>query len=291
MFKLRPLAPGIGSEVSEIDLAGPLSDEIIAALRRIWLDRTVLLFRGQELAPPQQIAFAERLGEVVYYNLSANALKSHPQVLVLSNVHEDNRPVGTPASGRYWHSDGHYREVPPGASFLYAVEVPRAGGETQFANMVLAYESLADGLKGRIDGRQIVVDQAFARDYHYPRPLKPEATEAQRVRWQSAVQPLVRTHPETGRRALYVGGGAPWRIVGMSDAEGAPLITYLQNLATLPQFTYTHSWQPGDAILWDNRSTIHRASLYDPSERRRMHRVTIAGDRPYFTPGLGPVWQ
>ena len=280
MLSLRPITEMIGTEVSGIDLAGPISARDFDRMYAAWLDTTILLFRRQSITPQQQINFSRRFGELLVYTRSENALPGHPEVLVLSNLARDGKPMGSPASGRYWHTDGHYLKCPPAASLLYGAEVPPSGGDTWFANMQAAYEALAAETKVRIDGRQIIISRVKSRPYNYPN--KPAVTPEERAAWPDMPQPLVRTHPKTGRKALYVGGNVPWNVVGMAETESDALITDLQAFATQPRFVYVHRWQAGDAILWDNRSSMHRATAYDEvNHRRLMYRTTIAGEQAF----------
>ncbi|HZX87458.1 MAG TPA: TauD/TfdA family dioxygenase [Reyranella sp.] len=280
MLSFRPLNDVIGAEVSGVDLAEPLSPADFDRIKAVWFDRTILVFRGQSMTPAQQIAFTRLFGELVVYTRSTNALPGHPEVLVLSNLTRDGKPIGSPASGRYWHSDGHYLKQPPSASLLYGIEVPPTGGHTWFANMQAAYDALPDATKQRIDGRKVIISRVQSRPYNYPN--KPPVTEQERAAWPDMPQPLVRTHPETGRKALYVGGNVPWQVEGMPVEESDVLIPQLQAFATRPEFTYVHHWRAGDVILWDNRSSMHRATAYDQiGGRRLMHRTTVAGDEAY----------
>lgn len=279
MLQLRPLSDALGTEVAGVDLRESLPARDFDRLYEAWIDTTVLLFRGQTMSPAEQIRFTRRFGEVVSYTRSENALRDHPEVLVLSNLRDGGKPVGSPASGRYWHSDGHYLREPPAGSLLLAIEVPPSGGDTWFSNMQAAYEALPDATKRDLQGLRVVISRVQSRPYNYPN--KPPVTEAERAAWPDMPQPLVRTHPVSGRKALYVGGNVPWRIEGMPVDESAPLITALQQFAIQPQFIYVHKWRAGDAILWDNRSSMHRATAYDEvNHRRHMHRTTILGDVP-----------
>jgi len=280
-LSLHPLSPHVGVEARGVDLRHAVLPEIVAELRRSWLDATVLLFRDQVLTPADLVRVTRLFGEPFVYTRAENELPGHREVLVLSNLTENGRPIGSPASGRYWHTDGHFLRLPPAASLLYAVEVPPTGGDTHFANMVAAYAALPEAVRARIDGRRVVISRVQSRPYNYPN--KPPVTDAERAAWPDMPQPLVRAHPETGRRALYVGGNVPWRVEGMPDEESAPLVTELQSFAVRGEFAYTHRWRAGDLVMWDNRSTLHRATVYDQVKHRRlMHRTTIVGDEPFF---------
>jgi alpha-ketoglutarate-dependent taurine dioxygenase len=280
MLTLRPMSDALGVEIIGIDLSEPISDDDFNKIYRAWIDATVVLFREQRITPEQQLEFARRFGRIMNYIKHGNAHASYPEILVLSNIKENGEPIGAAVSGRYWHSDGHYFREPPAASILYALEVPAKGGDTWFGNMYAAYDALPSETKRRLEGLKVVISRVQSRPYNYPE--KPPVTEAERAAWPDMPQPLVRTHPVSGRKALYVGGNVPWRIPGMQDVESAELVTELQEFAIQPRFTYAHRWRAGDLIVWDNRSAMHKATGYDEiNDRRLMHRVTIAGDVPY----------
>lgn len=282
-LSFRPLAPEIGVEASGADLSGSLPPDMIAELRRAWLDATVIVIPAQNLGPEALLRFTRAMGVPTVYTRSENALREYPEILVLSNILQDGRPIGAPASGRYWHSDGHFLQRPPAASLLYAKEIPSAGGDTHFANMVAAYRELPEPTRNRIGGLRVIISRVQSRPYNYPN--KPPVTEEDRRAWPDMPQPLVRTHPETGRNALYIGGNVPWRIEGMDEPESAPLITSLQAFSIQQSFVYTHRWRVGDLVIWDNRSCIHCATAYDEvNSRRLMYRTTIEGDEPFYRP-------
>ncbi len=278
-MEIRRLSPTLGAEVLGVDLAAPLSQDVIDALRAAWLAHGVLVIRRQQLTAAEQIAFTRRLGEPFVYTRSENAHPEHPELLVLSNVVENGRPIGAAISGRYWHTDGHFLAEPPAGTLLYARAIPPVGGDTWFANMTAAHASLPPELAARIDGLKILISRVDSLPYHYP--ARPAPPPDQRERWPDMPHPLVRTHPETGRKALYFGGIVPWQIVGMPASESRPLLEELQRIALAPPFVYSHTWQLGDAVLWDNRCVSHRATDYDMTRyQRTMYRTTIAGDVP-----------
>ena len=280
-MELRPITQALGTEVVGVDLASPLSDEQFDRIYRAWIDTTVLLFRGQRLTPGQQVAFTGRFGPVASYTRQRFAQQQRPEILVLSNIREDGRLIGSPVSGRVWHTDGHYLERPPAGSVLHAIEVPPEGGDTWFANMFAAHEALPDEVKARIAGLQVLISRTQSRPYNYPERGAPTPEES--ADWRDVPQPMVRTHPVNGRKALYAGGSVPWHVPGTGPHESAPLVTFVQEFAVRPQFTYRHRWQPGDLIVWDNRSAMHRATWYDGDRYRRlMHRTTIgSADLPH----------
>ncbi|MEV5886556.1 TauD/TfdA family dioxygenase [Streptomyces sp. NPDC052020] len=286
MLELIPLTDGIGTEVRGIDVTGDISDADFDRIYRAWIDTTVLLFRDQDMTPAQHIAFTKRFGEIYTYTRSQFNHDEHPEILILSNLTRDGKPIGSAYSGRVWHSDGHYLTEPPVGSMLYAREVPPVGGDTWFANMVAAYDALPERTKERIDGLKVIISRVQSRPYNYPD--RPAPTPEERAEWVDVAQPLVRVHEESGRKAIYAGGNVPWRIEGMPEEESAPLITFLQEFSVRPRFTYRHQWRPGDIVLWDNRSAMHRATYYDHvAHRRLMHRTTLAG-RPSAGTGTAP---
>lgn len=280
MIELVPITDRIGTEVRGIDVTQPIAARDFDRIVQAWLDTTILLFRGQAMTPSQHIAFTRRFGEVVSYTRKEFAENEHPEILILSNITKDGKLIGSPVSGRVWHTDGHYLPVPPAGSMLYAIETPPTGGDTLFANMFAAYDELPERVRRRIDGLRVVISRVQSRPYNYPD--RPPPTEAERAEWIDIAQPMVRTHPATGRKAIFAGGNVPWRIEGMSEDESAPLVTFVQEFSVQDRFTYRHRWSPGDIILWDNRSAMHKATPYDQlAHRRLMHRTTIAGSAPH----------
>lgn len=274
-LELRPAGPHFGVEARGVDLSEPLPDPVFDRLRRALAESGLLVVRRQSIGPEALIAFTRRFGDIFSYTLSANAHPHHPEVLLLSNLRRRGRPCGTPGSGRYWHTDGHYLKEPPGESILHAVHAPRTGGDTLFANAADAYDRLPASLRARIDGLRVIISRERTRPYHYPE--KPPVTDAERASWPEVDHPVVRTHPLTGRKALYVGGIVPYRIQGMDESESTPLVTELQRYTTDPAFVHVHRWRRGDLVVWDNRTVIHRGTPYDERRSRRHILRTVAG--------------
>jgi taurine dioxygenase len=278
---LRTIVPHIGIEVLGIDLAAPLSANDFAAVRNAWLAHTILLVRNQShLRPEHLIAFARRFGELDEHDQPQYCLPGHPESAMVSNVKEGGRYVGAPKAGRQWHSDAQYLRRPPSASLLWAKEVPPSEGDTVFANMIAAYEALDAAQRERL--RDIRINFSRTRAYSLYHPERPPLTEQERARLPDVQHPIVRTHPETGRKALYVGGEQHGgTVIGMPQADGEALMLELRAFATQPQFSYEHRWNVGDLIVWDNRSTMHCALPFDEERHRRMmYRVQVAGDEP-----------
>lgn len=273
MLQLRPITDAIGTEVSGIDVNDHISAKDFDRIYEAWIDTTILLIRGQRMTPEQQLNFSRRFGEVVSYTRSKFAQKSSEEVLVLSNIVRDGKAIGSPVSGRVWHTDGHYLEKPPTGSMLHALEIPTIGGDTWFANMFAAYEALPESTRSRVENLKVVISRLQSRPYNYPD--RPPPSEQERAEWVDVHHPIIRTHEVNGRKAIYAGGNVPWRVEGLPEPESAPLVTYLQEFSTRSAFTYRHKWRVGDIILWDNRSTMHKATPYDTSQRRLLHRTTI----------------
>ena len=280
-ISLRPIVPHIGIEALGVDLAVPLGDGDFATIRDAWLAHTILLIRNQaHLRPEHLIAFARRFGELDEHDQPQYCLPGYPEVAMVSNVKEGGRYVGAPKAGRQWHSDAQYLRRPPSASLLWAKEVPPAEGNTLFANMTAAYDALDTAQRERL--RDVRINFSRTRAYSLYHPERPPLTDEEKARLPDVQHPVIRTHPETGRRALYVGGEQHGgSVIGLPHAEGEALMRELRDFATQPRFTYEHRWSVGDLIVWDNRSTMHCALPFDEEQHRRMmYRVQVAGDEP-----------
>ena len=272
-FAVEPIAGALGAEISGVDLARPLTDEAILAVRRAWLDHLVVFFRDQDLSPPQFLEFGRRFGEIVEYPF-VNGLPDYPEIIpVLKLEHERVN------FGGVWHSDTAYLDVPPMASMLLAREIPPHGGDTLFANMYQAYETLSEGLKGMLDGL-VAINSSAKADASRTREdrMKDSAREVKKD--YVAAHPVVRRHPETGRCALYVNVAHTVRFDGMTEEESAPLLDYLFRHQTRPEFTCRFRWRPGSLAFWDNRCAQHNAINDYAGHRRLLHRITLAGDTP-----------
>jgi taurine dioxygenase len=271
---VRPLSGAIGAEIVGIDLSGPLDEPTIAAIRRAWLDRLVIFFRGQDLPPDRLLAVASRFGRPVEYPFVAG-IDGFPQVTPVVKLEHERINFGG-----IWHSDTTYLDEPPIGTFLIAREVPEAGGDTLFANMYLAYETLSAGLKRLLDPLVAVNSsrKADASQTREDRMRQDGGTGARRD--YEAAHPIVRTHPETGKKALYVNIGHTQRFRGMTEEESAPLLNFLFAHQTRPEFTCRFRWESGSLALWDNRCVQHNPINDYHGRRRVMHRVTLAGDTP-----------
>ena len=273
-LEIRPLSSALGAEIFGVDLAASLDDETVRALRRALLEHIVIFFRDQELAPHQLLALAQRFGEVVEYPL----IKGLPECpLVLPVIKEPHERANF---GGVWHSDTAYLERPAMASLLYALETPPAGGDTMFANMYQAYETLSEGLRRLLDGLRAVNVAGKPVALQTRQEMYQKRATAADVEAVSTSHPVVRTHPETGRRSLYVNLAHTLRFEGMTEAESAPLLSYLFAWQIQPEFTCRFRWQPGSLAFWDNRASQHYPLNDYHGHRRVMHRVTLMGDRP-----------
>jgi taurine dioxygenase len=271
---IRPLSGALGAEILGIDLAHEVSDETIAAIRAAWLEHLVVFFRDQALEPAQLLALAKRFGEPVEYPF-VKGLDGFPQITPVIKLEHEKVNFGG-----LWHSDTAYLEQPPMATMLVARETPPRGGDTLFANMYLAYETLSDGLRRVLDGLTGVNSSAKADVTKTREDRIKDSAKNDAKKEYNAEHPVVRTHPETGRKALYVNGGHTVRFSDMSEQESAPLLSYLFGHMTRPEFTCRFRWEPGSIALWDNRCTQHNPVNDYHGHRRVMHRVTLAGDVP-----------
>ncbi|WP_374631225.1 TauD/TfdA dioxygenase family protein [Ferrovibrio sp.] len=281
-FAYRHFDAPLGGEIINLDLSAPLSDVAFDALRKSFLDAQVLVFRNQfNLTPQQHIAFSRRFGELQIHVLKEFHLSGHPEILVVSNVVENGRKIGLGDAGRYWHSDLSYKEEPSLGSLLHAQELPATEGDTIFANMYLAYETLPDPIKQRIEGRRAVHSYTLKYDDLRARSNARNALTPEQLAQVAPVShPIVRVHPETGRKALFVSEGFAARIEGLPEGESDELLKFLFAHSTRPEFLYRHKWQPGDLLFWDNRATIHLAVGCPPDQRRTLYRTTVKGDKP-----------
>ena len=273
-MQVQPIAGALGAEISGVDLSSDLSDATVAEIRRAWLEHLVIFFRDQELPPAKFLAFAKRFGEPIEYPF-VKGLPEFPEIIpVLKLEHE------TINFGGIWHSDTTYLDAPPMASMLVAREVPPAGGDTEFANMYLAYETLSSGMRRMLDGL-VAVNSSAAADVSRTREdrLK-DSARADAKKEYTASHPVVRVHPETGRRALYVNVAHTVRFEGMTEEESAPILKYLYAHQTRPEFTCRFRWRPGSLAFWDNRCAQHNAINDYQGHKRLLHRITLAGDKP-----------
>lgn len=271
---LSPLGQRIGMEVRGIDLSRPLGEAGFSEISRALFEHCIILFRGQSLSEEDQVGFASRLGELgrVLHN-HRGASNHHPGVMFISNIRENGELIGALPDGEmHFHSDQCYMECPTAISMLYAMEIPSKGGNTLFANMYEAYDALPAGVKAKLEGRRAL----NVYDYDNSPNLR-AAVKADAPRF---AHPVVRTHPITGRRALYVNRLMTESIVDMPRVESDALLAMLFDHAENPAWIYEHVWRPGDLLAWDNRCSMHARTDFDAAERRLMRRCVVLGEIP-----------
>ena len=280
-FEVTPLTERLGASITGIDLGNAMSDAMFASIYRAFLQHQLLLFSPGELSPARQVALARLFGEVQIHVMNQYHADGYPELYRLSNLDENGRPNGRhPDKGTLaWHTDGSWRRRTGQATIIYGEVMPDEGegGETHFCDMYGGYARLDDDWKARIANLRAVHSLDFSRNRrHGEDPM----TQAQRLATPPVDHPIVRTHPETGRKALFLGDHAE-SIVGMPYDEGRELIETLNALAVHPDLTYEHRWTPHELIVWDNRCTMHKATSYDAATQRRViRRCTIVGEVP-----------
>jgi taurine dioxygenase len=278
-IEVIPTGAALGAEIRGVDLARPIDDATFARIERAYNEHGVIFFRGQQITPQQQVAFTRRFGEIEFNIFGERwSVQGNPEIVVVSNVTEDGRPIGVRRAGENWHSDMCYTAQPPRGTMLYALETPEIHGlplgDTEFASAAAAWDALPASLRQRIEGRRAIFDFA-GRTRAFP------PTQAEIDRYPPVTHPIVRTHPFTGRKCLYVMRDDCTGIEGMEQEEAEALITALADHIIKPAFVYRHQWHPGDVLLWDNCTVQHRAIQdYDLPQRRLMHRTTMGGSIP-----------
>jgi len=277
-ISVRNLDAALGAEVAGIDLSKPLARHDIATIEDAWRERLVVVFHGQDLSDPQLIAFSRYFGELDPPGPNPYGepfLKQHPELNVISNVVENGKPIGNLGdSEAVWHADMTYVDVPPKAAMLHSLEVPPSGGNTYFANMFAAYETLPADLKQAAAGK-IAVHDASTNSAGLLRKGYKQVTDVRDV--VGARHPLVRTEPKSSRKALFLGRRPNSYVVGLPVPESEALLDALWAHATQPRFAMCHEWQVGDVLMWNNLSVLHRRDPFDPTARRVMHRSQIKG--------------
>ena len=273
-----PTGRALGAEIGGVDLR-TIDDRDFAAIHRAWLDHLVLLFRGQQLTDDDLIAFSRRFGALDWAPVQETGrrfVEGHPEIYVVSNVIENGEPIGSLGAGEaVWHTDMSYLEAPPKASMLYALEIPPAGGNTYFCNMYLVYELLPEALRQRIAGLTLKHDGTYNSGGY----VRQGVTAVDDPMTSAGVyHPLVVTHPESGRRALYLGRRRNAYIGGLPLAESEALLDELWSYTAREDVSWGNQWRTGDVVLWDNRCTMHRRDPFDPQSRRVLHRTQIKGE-------------
>lgn len=283
---IRLIDAPLGVEIRGLDLSQPIDRDTVAALRDIWHERLILLFRGQSLSDEQQLAFTRQFGptELGPNNLlkrphvAGRPPDTPPEIAIISNIQADGKPIGELGDGEAaWHTDSNFVEVPPAASILRGIEVPPSGGDTGFLNMYLALEAMPADLRAAIEGKSAKHDPTFSSGGE----RRPEYAHLNDVsQGPGPIHPLIRTHAGSGRKALFLGRRAGSYITGLPVAESEALLDRLWEHATQQVFSWHHQWRAGDVVMWDNRCSMHRRDSFDGRYRRLMRRTQLSGDRP-----------
>ena len=273
-----PSGHALGAELHGVDLRD-VNDAVFESIHQAWLDHLVVLFRGQDLSDEDLIRFSQRFGQLDWAPIQETGrrfVEGHPEIYVVSNVIENGVPIGSLGAGEaVWHTDMSYLETPPKASVLYALETPASGGNTYFCNMYAAYDALPAALQRRASCLTLKHDATYNSGGYVRQGM---AAMDDPMSSAGVYHPLVATHPETGRRALYLGRRRNAYISGLPLAESEALLDELWQYATRDEFTWPHAWHDGDLVLWDNRCTMHRRDAFDANSRRILHRTQIKGE-------------
>ena len=276
-IRVEPLAPAIGAEVSGVDLSAPVTDEVFAEIRAAFLDHIALFFRDQVLTPGQQVSFARLFGEIGHYPF-AEPVEGNPEVIaIIKEAHQ------TSNFGGIWHTDTTYLERPSMGSMLYARQIPPVGGDTMWSNMYEAYDALSDGMKEMLSGLRAVNSAAKNKNALRMDHLEDGSMtgrDVEQVDVKKATHPVVRTHPETGRKSLYISEAHTTHFDGMTEEESTPLLEFLFAHAIREEFTCRFRWSENTLAVWDNRCGIHYPLNDYHGHRREMHRITLEGDIP-----------
>jgi taurine dioxygenase len=279
-LEVIPTGAALGAEIRGVDLRD-LDDAVFARVMRAWHDNSVMLLRDQSLSDHELIAFSRRLGDLDWAPVQETGrrfVEGLPEIYIVSNVKVNGEPIGSLGDGEaVWHTDMSYLEAPPKASLLYSLEVPPIGGNTSFCSMYAVYDALPARLKDRIAGLKIKHDGTYNSGGYVRQGVTP--TDDPRTS-PGAVHPLVCTHPDTGRRMLYLGRRRNAYLIGLELADSEALLDELWAFVKQPEFAWEHVWRVGDLVWWDNRCTMHRRDAFDPTARRIMHRTQVKGDGP-----------
>ena len=270
------LNSSVGAKILDIDLSKELSIETIGAIKEIWYQYGVLCFPNQKIDELQQVAFGEKFGELAHTQGDYAISKSHPAIMYVTNEKENGKYIGALPDGEmYFHSDMCYVEKPSMATFLYAINIPKIGGNTIFANMYMAYESLDEKLKLKIQNLRAI--NSYEPGLNAPTIISRKKS-APTSETRSFAQPMICTHPITKKKALYVNRLMTESVVGLTDHESDDLLNELFEHQENSKFVYAHNWNVGDLLIWDNRCVLHARSNFDASELRKLRRITVKGD-------------
>ena len=279
---VKPLNPLFGAEITGVDISKDVDDATFKEVEDTYNNYSVVVFRDQRLTPEQHVRFARRFGKVEIHFLKQYLHPEHPELLNISNIIEDGRPIGCVDAGQFWHTDLSYVQKPSRGSILYAREIPQENGQTLgdtlFVSTAAAYDALSDEMKKRLHGLKAIHRYGHLHEKFMKRGTQRAELTAEQKATPDAIQPVIRTHPATGRKCIYVNEGFTVGIVGMPESESQPLLEELFAHCIRPEFMYRHKWRVGDLLMWDNGSTQHCAVAdYALPLRRRLQRTTVRG--------------
>ncbi|MBU3607710.1 TauD/TfdA dioxygenase family protein [Polynucleobacter nymphae] len=279
-LKIRPLQKTFGAEISGLDLSKPLDSQTINEVKALWHQYEILLFRDQVMDEAEIVSFSKQLGDLEIHIRKEFLSQKSPEILYISNMTKEGKPVGILADSEVgWHYDQIYLPRPAVGSFLFSVILPSSGGETSFSDMSAVYEALPQSIKNAIDGKKALQSyEAFNALYSVP------TSAEQKKKTPDIEHPIVRVHPYSGKKALYICPGMTTQIVGLDKSTSDDLLQELFAWSVKPEFVYSHVWQLGDGVLWDNACTMHRREPFDPKQERLMKRTTILPDPKYAVP-------
>jgi alpha-ketoglutarate-dependent taurine dioxygenase len=282
-LQVRPLNHALGAEVRGVDMSKPMEPATFKELHDAWMQYLVIVLPGQHVSDEQHVDFTRNFGEPEIFHQKIIKSKSVREIFRVSNVDDEGKlmPPDHPtvrqlSLAQSWHTDSSYRTIPCTGALLHGVEVSRTGGETEFTNMYLVYEALPEKLRRQVEGRKA---RHNFEHMHTLQTLKPMTAE-ERAAVPPVWQPMVRIHPATKRKSLYISPIYNDEVEGISPEAGRALVKELAEFAGQPRFVYRHRWEPDDVLMWDNRCTMHQVTAFDPRERRVMHRTTVVGDAP-----------
>jgi len=271
---VTPLSDALGAAITGIDLSQEVDAETVAAIKKAWLDNIIIVFPGQNITDDEQEKFCRNFGELELVRTTTSIDKDHPSIMMITNVKDSGKPTALEDGEMMFHYDQCYYEQPSMGSTLYAIEIPDEGGNTLFASCIKAYDALSNDWKQRIEGLQALNYYDYARNP----TMRPDDVNPDVPQW---THPVVRVHPETGKKAIYVNRLMSILIEGLAAEESDEILNYLFDHIEKPEFVYEHVWTVGDMMMWDNRCSVHARTYFSPEKRRMMRRVTVRDAIPF----------
>ena len=271
---VTPLSDAIGAAITDVDLSEEVDAETVAAIKQAWLDNIIIVFPGQDITDDEQEIFCRNFGELELVRTTTSIDKDHPSIMMITNVKDSGKPTALEDGEMMFHYDQCYYEQPSMGSTLYAIEIPDEGGNTLFSSCIKAYDALSDDWKQRIEGLRALNYYDYARNP----TMRPDDVNPDVPQW---THPVVRVHPETGKKAIYVNRLMSILIEGLSAEESDEILNFLFDHIEKPEFVYEHVWTVGDMMMWDNRCSVHARTYFSPKKRRMMRRVTVRDAIPF----------